>query len=177
MTIVCNPFVKRQTADSPFSYFTGSWEALADIAQDHFGRGQQSPDNAGVWLMPVPPTGFYTGIVELSVESELVATFRARRPDEGAFVDVRARGPKAKATAVELVLYNHDILAGDASSHADYEIVSINARTTVHPEPMHPVTMMRNFLDLPGGTKTMYTAQQFAEAILYWSTHALRAEL
>jgi hypothetical protein len=35
------------------------------------------------------------------------------------------------------------------------------------------MAMARNFLVLPGGTKAEYTAAQFAEAIIYWSTRAM----
>ena len=38
---------------------------------------------------------------------------------------------------------------------------------------MTPMAMARNFLALPGGTKAEYTAAQFAEAIIYWSTRAM----
>jgi hypothetical protein len=38
---------------------------------------------------------------------------------------------------------------------------------------MDPMTMARNFLVLEGGTKGDFTAQQFAESIVFWSTHAL----
>ena len=39
---------------------------------------------------------------------------------------------------------------------------------------MDPVTMARNFLEKPGGTFAPYTAQQFAEAIWFWSIRAAR---
>ena len=34
---------------------------------------------------------------------------------------------------------------------------------------MPPVTMARNMLEKEGGTKSVYTAEEFAEAIYYWS--------
>ena len=38
---------------------------------------------------------------------------------------------------------------------------------------MHPVAMARNMLGLPGGSEATYTAEEFATAIVYWSTRAM----
>jgi hypothetical protein len=37
---------------------------------------------------------------------------------------------------------------------------------------MDPLTMARNMLAKPGGTPCDYTAEQFAEAVWYWSRRA-----
>ena len=42
-------------------------------------------------------------------------------------------------------------------------------------EPMDPYTMARNFLHLKGGTKGDFTAEQFAQSIVYWNNHAMTA--
>ena len=63
---------------------------------------------------------------------------------------------------------------------AEWQIVSVNCRTTEAPEPPTPQAMMRNFfakLGRPegaGGSPMDYTAKQFAESIAYWSCRAMR---
>lgn len=59
---------------------------------------------------------------------------------------------------------------GQRSTDKKWEIITIIGSSTEH-EPMHPLTMARNMLELVGGTKSEYTAKEFAEAVHYWSTH------
>jgi hypothetical protein len=178
-----NAFVKRQTADSKFSHFEGSWEELEHLVEEYFGVALPGYRD-GVCLVPVPPEGFYSGVVELTVDTPLKATFEARHAPEDAFVQVVALGgEKLPARAVNIVLYRHDVLAadGDATLDADgghayeWEIISINARPTEEEEPPTPMAMARNFLGLPGGTKAEYTTEEFARAIVYWSRRAMRS--
>ena len=37
--------------------------------------------------------------------------------------------------------------------------------------PMGPVTMMRNQLELEGGTKAKYTSEEWAESIYFWQKY------
>ena len=90
------------------------------------------------------------------------------------------------------MLYRRDVLLEDyerersegrdakledfVGTDCEWELVSINARPTPEPEPLTPDTMARNFLELPGGTKADYTAEEFARAILYWSCRAMLGE-
>jgi hypothetical protein len=80
----------------------------------------------------------------------------------------------AKADPVvkaEIVLYSREALTenvGESSGDFDWEVVAILAKTNEN-EPMTPLTMARNFLEKPGGTKSVYTAQEFAEAVYFWS--------
>ena len=38
--------------------------------------------------------------------------------------------------------------------------------------PMGPVTMMRNQLELKGGTKANYSSNEWAEAVKFWQKYA-----
>ena len=38
--------------------------------------------------------------------------------------------------------------------------------------PMGPVTMMRNQLNLEGGTSAHYTSEEWAEAVEFWQKYA-----
>lgn len=178
-------FVKRQTALSTFAHFNGSWEKLAALATKHFTR--KNPGfRPGVLLVEVPALGFWTSIVRLNQNSRLESKWAPRTDGEGGFIqtvvknwDEHSSLPQIKAQAnhVVLVLYSAEALSengGTRSTDCEWEIVSINASPVEGgKEPMTPMAMARNFLELPGGTKTEYTAQQFAEAIVFWNTHGM----
>ncbi len=173
-SIGVNVFVRRQTRESGFSYFDGALQRVANLAKDYFPGKTGYRD--GVMLVSVPAEGFFSGVVGICPDTKLVATFAARKEGEEPFVSVRAIGAETlPAGHVELVLYRRDVLLEDASgtTECEWELVSINARPTKEPEPMTPMAMARNFLVLEGGTKASYTAQQFADSILYWSTHVM----
>jgi hypothetical protein len=178
-TIGINAFVRRQVAVSPYSHFAppgveDSWSALVDLVVANFDK--QTPGyREGVVLVPVPADGFFSGVVQVTPETHLASFFRARRDGEEAYIQTIAPASnKAPALVVEIVLYSRETLGADASPEGyDWEIISINARPTVEPEPMHPQTMARNMLGLPGGTPAVYTAEEFAKAVLYWSTRCM----
>lgn len=172
MKVAVNPFCKRQTASSKYSHFDGSWDDLARLVQDHFADSEE-----GVVAVDVPTAGFFSGVTKLSEGCELQAEFAARRKGENPYVQVTAiGGKKVPASSVQAIIYSHVTLADDASGDADWEIVSINASATAkdgEAEPPTPVAMARNFLEIAGGTKREYTAEQFAEAIIFWSQHTM----
>jgi hypothetical protein len=86
-----------------------------------------------------------------------------------------AKAKKQLAKYVTFVCYRADVLEvdGERETDADWEIVAIKARVTEEEEPMDPYTMARNFLHLKGGTKGDFSAQQFAESIVYWNNHCM----
>lgn len=175
--IAVGTFVKRQTEESSYSHFSGTWERLAElVVMNYLSGNTKAGYRPGVKLVQVPADGFYCGVVAVTKDTVLRAKFESRRPSEDPYIVVEAIGEKLPAKAVEIVLYHYDVLAenNEASTFAEWEIVSINARPTEEPEPMTPMAMARNMLELPGGTKAEYTARQFAEAIEYWSKHAMR---
>jgi hypothetical protein len=172
MKIVVNPFAKRQTPNSKYSHFDGSWDELIELVQDHFNGSEK-----GVVAVDVPAEKFFSGVTKLGEDSVLKAEFAARRKGEEPYVQITAiGGAKVPASSVQIIIYSHKALADDASGDADWEIVSINASSTIRDgeaEPPTPVAMARNFLEMAGGTKREYTADEFARAIIFWSQHAM----
>jgi hypothetical protein len=84
-------------------------------------------------------------------------------------------GSPLPAEKVEFILYRHDILKenDEHSSDAEWELISIQAVPEgVDQLPMGPVTMMRNQLALPGGTKAHYSSEEWAEAVRFWQEYA-----
>jgi len=177
MTMIgINSFVLRQTAEAPYSHYEGTWEALVALVGANFSRANPGYKE-GVLLVPLPPEGFWSSTVPVTPETELRAVFQARREGEAKYLSVRARGGKSQARFVFAVLYSKAVLGAEATTEAEWEVVSINARETEDEEPMDPMTMARNFLELPGGTKGDFTAEQFARSIVYWSCRAMHDEI
>lgn len=179
MKITINQFVLRQTSDSQYSHYEHGWESLCALVVANFDKAEPGY-REGVVLVPVPAEGFMSAVVDLGkamvadLDGTLRAEFIERQPGETAHLKVTTCAPKQPARVVKVVCYSHDTLGGEASSDAPWEVVSINAGM-VDDEPMTPMAMARNFLELPGGTKAEYTAEEFARAILFWSQHAMAA--
>jgi hypothetical protein len=175
-TVKTNSFAFRQTPESRFSFFDGTWEELENLVQENLPLAEKQKD--GVYKVPVPPDRFYSGAIEVKPGMKLHSTFESRREDEDPYISTCAEGQKAKAVEVGIILYTHDALAqdGDATTDADFEIVSVNASAIEGGEPLTPVAMMRNYFNLPGGTKQDYTADEFANSILFWSKHCMVRE-
>lgn len=178
--IACGEFVKRQTPESGFSHFNGSWEELEFMVSYWFLERPHLPYTKqgyrdGVIIQELPPDRFCSAVVDLDEDTKLNATFAPRREGEDPFLRVSAKAIKQKAKHASVVLYRRDVLAenNENETGADWEIVAIKARTTEEEEPMDPYTMARNFLQMKGGTKGEFTAEQFAKSIVYWNTHTM----
>lgn len=176
--VACGEFVKRQTPESGYSHFEGSWEELEELVTHmldyppYITPGYKD----GVLLVEVTPAHwFLSAIVKLNEESKMIASYAPRRLGEAPFIRVSAKSEKQKAKYASVVLYRHDVLAenNERETDAEWEIVAIKARTTEEEEPMDPYTMARNFLHLKGGTKGDFTAEQFAKSIVYWNNHCM----
>ena len=169
MNIGLNEFVLRQTSDSRFTHFSGTDEELIELVSKNF-IGMSKGYRDGVVLVQVPADNFYC-VGELIEGQEYKSVFKPRRDGETPFLQLINEDPKVPCKTVEVVLYRKDVLAenDENSTDCDWEIVSINGRDSEGPEPMNPLTMARNFLEMKGGTKANFTAEQFAEAIVYWS--------
>lgn len=170
-----NKFVERQTKESRFSYYAGTAEELVSLVEEHFDNGTQGYKD-GVLMVPVPVEGFYSAVCRIEEDSILESRMESRRAgEEPVLVTVVKNGKKLPAKEVSIVLYRHDILGTDATTDAEWEIISINASLVEGGEPMTPVAMARNMLVKAGGTEAHYTAEQFAEAVWFWSQHAMAA--
>lgn len=177
--VKCGEFVKRQTPDSGFSHFDGSWEELEDMTVKYMSYNRTRPGyKDGVILVDFDgfdSTNFYSALVKLNKKTKLSASYAPRRVEEDPFIRISAKGTKQVATYASVVLYRADVLNenNERETDAEWEIVAIKARTSKEEEPMDPYTMARNFLHLKGGTKGVFTAEQFAQSIVYWNNHAM----
>lgn len=177
--IICiNPFVRRQTAESQFSHFDGSWADL--VAEVHLHWVEHKPGyRDGVVLVPVKPKGFYSGIVTLEEGNKLGGIYAPRKPGEKPRKQTWAQnGKKIPAVFCEIVLYSSAVLAEDGNNHlspeeGNWEIISINASPIDGKLPMKPETLIANHLYLDGGTKSKMTDSEFVielrKSVEFWS--------
>jgi hypothetical protein len=184
-TIKCSQFVKRQTKESGYSHFEGTWEELENLASQFINTGYcRQGYKPGVILINMPGVDKYgvpvlnrfrSATVKITDETRLRVSFAPRVEGEAPFIRIAAKNKKQPAAAVDLICYHADVLAedDDRSTNADWEIIAIKARASLEEEPMDPYTMARNFLHLKGGTKGDFTAEQFAKSIVFWNDHCM----
>jgi len=200
MTIAISEFAKRQTPDSEYSHFEGSWDELAQLVEENFNN--QTPGyRDGVILVSVPPERFRTTIVNLKTlpeDTSLIGKFEARREGEEPYLKVLVSGSlydqiltgrrqlfkKTVAKKADIVLYRRDVLEenNEQSTDADWEVVSINANPDNEEVPMPPMTRARNVLEMEGGTsmkleekskeELIKMVKDMAKETVYWNQHA-----
>jgi hypothetical protein len=209
MTVACNPFVYRQTADSRFSHYVpasgnpeDTWAELVELVEryrlDPARVTSLKPGKVVRVSLPVSecPGRFFSAVIAVDENTQLEAFF-AKRPGalegELPFIHTFAvGGEKASAMVADVILYHESHLNDEEKTYtpegatepvritAQWQIVSINCRTTEEEEPPTPVAMARNFLagleaaEGAGGSAADYTAEQFARAIMYWSRRTMR---
>jgi hypothetical protein len=175
---------KRHLPGSGNSFFTISPQEVLQRVDANWplatpGTGETTLDRKV--LVPINPQGFYTSSVQLTENMPLRAEVVRRQPHEDPYVEVFLDAGEAKRLGIQpmeakfcnIVCYSRAALLendGEVSGDFDWEIVAVLASLTGL-EPMPPLTMARNFLEMPGGSKSVYTAQEFAEAIY---AHSLR---
>jgi hypothetical protein len=187
--IAVSEFVKRQTADSEFSHFSGTWDELRSRTQRNFDAGHTIPGyRDGVVLVnvepgvPEHPGCFYTNIIELQEGDKLAGEYKARQPGEEPRKSTWViGGKKMPAVSVQVVLYRHDVLAenNEQSCDAEWEIISINANPYEGEVPMSPGTMIANHFHFNGGTETGWDNDRFIaelkKSVMFWKnkSHAM----
>ncbi|MBT3216884.1 MAG: DUF3228 family protein [Candidatus Marinimicrobia bacterium] len=181
VTVAVNDFVRRQIKGSGKTYSpTMSFEEIANVAQEHLHNGNYREGyRDGVRIISVRSEfnqSFVCPFIKLEKSSILNATVVKRRPEEEPYIQIRATKGKPLLTGkVELILYRHDVLAENKehSTEEDWELISMHALPKgVEKLPMGPVTMMRNQLELAGGTKAHYSSEEWAEAVRFWQQYA-----
>ena len=175
-------FVKRQSGDSTFTHFDGSWQELADITEKyfddaiHYSKGYRD----GVYLVHLPKDiagRFFTFDAYPMFEGMKLDAKWAKVPGrehEPAKLQVTILEDKIPCHFVDVIIYRKDVLEedGDDVTGCDYDIVSVNGRLAKNPPPIDPMTMVRNWLHLKGGTEMKGTNESemltmLCDSILY----------
>lgn len=179
--VAVSDFVRRQVAGSGKTWSPDlSFEAIAAHAQCRLTAGYSRPGyRDGVVIVEAAPEfikHFRCPLVKIDESTRLKTRLVHRRPDEKPYLQTRAlNGTPLAAGRVEFILYRHVVLmeTNDQSSDAEWELISIHAVPEGEEQlPMGPVTMMRNQLELPGGTKARYSPDEWAEAVRFWQLYA-----
>jgi hypothetical protein len=180
-----NDFCKRQTEDSQFTHFSGTWDALGLLATELIMYAKKYPE---YFDNPLISEGYRNGVIIIHVPFPFVHRFFTYsdfpmfegmklsavyekvpgREYEPPKLQVKIEEDKKRCNYVDLILYHHDVLEEDkdASTDAEWEIVSINGRLNEDPPPMDPITIVRNWKHLPGGTEMKgKTAEEVLEMI------------
>lgn len=138
------------------------------------GQGETGLDRKIV--IPINPIGFWISITnKLFEEMPLKVEVAKRQPNEDPYIEVYIDTLDAMKLGISptpavhcnIVCYSAEALLennGERSTECDWEIVAILA-SHQEKESMPPLTMAHNFLEKTGGTKSIYTAEEFAIAI------------
>ena len=161
-TIGISDFVKRQTRESQYTDYLSSWDRLARKTKEEFDKGNFSEGyRRGVVLvqMPKEETHFFYSYDNYPMFEgmKLSAEYRRikGREHENPKVVIEIKEPKIACKYVDIVIYRADVLEedNDRSTNCDWEIISINGRLKKEPKPMDPLTIVRNWKHLKGGTE------------------------
>ena len=94
-----------------------------------------------------------------------------RRAEEFPYIQTSVVNAKESTPGkVELILYRNDVLkeTNENTTNSEWELISINSSPKgVNDLPMKPTTMMRNQLKLPGGTKALYSSDEWAKSVFF----------
>ncbi len=181
-SVSVNEFARRQVKGNGKTYADGlTFEEIASHGEEQLKQGHYTEGyRDGVIIVQVEDKllhHFICPFVKITNETKLNATLVKRRPEETPYIQIRAlNGTPLKTGSVDLILYRHDVLAetNEQTSDADWELISFHAIPEgVHDMPMGPVTMMRNQLQLTGGTKAHYESDDWAKSVKFWQEYAI----
>ena len=177
-----NDFVRRQISGSGKTYSPLlSFEQIATHASEQLDKGDfKQGYRDGVIIVNAGPgyaEHFKCPFVKINKDTKLKAEFVCRRENEEPYIQVRAlNGIPLIAGKVEFILYRHDVLAknNEHSTDVEWELISIHALPEgIEKLPMGPITMMRNQLELKGGTAASYSSEDWAQAVKFWQNFAV----
>ena len=176
-----NDFVRRQIKGSGKTFSTLSFKEIAQFAEiqlnnDNYKKGYRD----GVILIHISGNNlkmFHSPLIEINEKTKLVAEFKRRRPEEEGYISIKALdGDPLKLGGVDLVLYRNDVLreTNENTTNSDWELISFHGIPIGYDSlPMGSVTMMRNQLKKPGGTKGTYSSKEWAESIDFWQKYIM----
>ena len=184
--VAVNNFVRRQVKGSGKTYSESlSFEKIAADAEkqmenDSFIEGYR--DGVRIVVGSDHLTNeFFCPFVRVDKNTELISKVVCRQDGEDSYIQIRAKsGTVVKPGRVEYILYRHDVLLenNEQSTDKDWELISIHAIPAgIKKLPMGPVTMMRNQLELKGGTKAHYSSEDWADAVKFWQEYAALDDL
>ena len=179
--VKASKFVERQKKGTGKTYSDSlSFSEIAAIAEEKLNSGDYIRGyRDGVVLIELKDDTarqFICPLIKIDKDTTLSAKNVQRRRDEEYYIQIRALNGKILTThQVDLVLYRNDVLkeTNEVSTNADWELIAFMAKPKGIKMPMGPVTMMRNQLEKPGGTKGIYPSDKWAESVDFWQQYAI----
>jgi len=179
-----NSFVKRQIKGSGKTYSVLSFEEIRHHAEVQLGKGHYSKGyRDGVILVKVNKkltTNFISPMIKINMNTKFETKPKKRRDNENIYLSTKAlNGKPLVLGSVDLILYRNDVLkeTNEEETNCEWELIAFYGIPECLSElPMGPVTMMRNQLCLPGGTKGEYSSKEWADSVNFWQIYALLKE-
>jgi len=177
-----NDFVKRQIEGSGKTYSKSmTFDEIAQHAEGQMNKKAFSVGyRDGVIVVNADVSikdNFICPFVLIKQDTILISKLVKRQKDEEPYIQTRAlNGALLKTGKVELILYSHDVLKekNENTTEAQWELISINSVPEgVEKMPIGPVTMMRNQLNLNGGTKAYYSSNEWANSVRFYQQFAI----
>ena len=178
-----NSFVKRQTKESGKTYSKKmTFKEIAKYASEQIkNKKYKKGYRDGVILVSVEKKmidNFICPIIKIDQNTKLIAEYTKRREDEESYIKISAlNGKPVKTSNVDLILYRKDILeeTNENETDKDWELISFHAIPDgISDLPMGAVTMMRNQLQLKGGTKGNYSSKEWADSVNFWQKYCFK---
>lgn len=179
--VAVNDFVNRQIKGSGKTYSPDlSFEDIAKHAEEqmalgNFNKGYRDGIRIVQGSLEITKH-FFCPFARIDENSKLKAEVIKRKPDEEPYIQIRVvNADPLPSGRVEFILYRHDVLEenNEHTTNCEWELISIHAIPEgVDTFPMGPVTMMRNQLEMSGGTKAHYTSEEWAESVRFWQQYA-----
>ena len=180
--VAVNDFVLRQKEGSGKSFTNElSFQEIAEHAEQQMASGYfREGYRKGVRIIDVDINlidKFICPFVRINSRTKLSAKYVQRRESENFYIQIRAEnGELLPAEKVELILYHHDVLSenDEQTTESEWELISFHALPKgVDFMPMGPVTMMRNQLEISGGTKGHYESEEWAKSVNFWQQYVV----
>ena len=184
MTVGISEFVYRQKPNSGKTYSSLDFPQIAKYAEEKLNKNDYVKGyRDGVVIIKIEDEmtkNFICPFVKINDHSILKAEVARRRPEEEHYIRIKStNGTPLETGSVELILYRNDVLqeSNEATTDSDWELISFHAiPKEVEEMPMGSVTMMRNQLQLPGGTKGHYESDKWAKSVQFWQKYAIKEE-
>jgi len=180
-TVGVNDFVRRQIKGTGKTYSSLSYEEIAKYAETELNNGNfKQGYRDGVIIVKVKKelvSKFHCPFTRIVSNTKLKATVTKRQPIEENYIQIRAlNGDPLDVGSAQIILYRKDVLAetSDDCTDKDWELIAFHAIPKFIDEmPMGPITMMRNQLELSGGTKAHYSSEEWAKSVNFWQKYAI----
>jgi len=180
-TVGVNDFVRRQIKGTGKTYSSLTYQEIAKYAESELNnKNFEEGYRDGVVIVKVKKElvkKFHCPFTKIVSNTKLKAVVTKRQPVEENYIQIRAlNGDPLDVGSAQIILYRRDVLieTDDNCTNNNWELIAFHAIPKfIDKMPMGPVTMMRNQLELSGGTKALYSSEEWAQSVNFWQKYAV----